>query len=153
MASDYGSLFGDIGGAVSSLFAAQGNAAEGSAYGQAATLAEQNAQIAKTSTAIQEAQAGRQIYKTVGAEQAGIAGAGLASSGTAKDLLASSLQQGALTRATIGAQGQIQQNAYQAQAQSYLGMQQAAQAAAKASQAGGALSALSGVANVAMMFL
>ena len=76
---------GDIGAGVSDIFAgfadltkAQGDRLEGQAYSEAAQLALQNEQFTKESTAIQEAQAQRELYLSTGRTTAEIAGAGFA---------------------------------------------------------------------------
>lgn len=153
--ADFSQLSGiasDVGGAVSDFFAATGDEKEASSYGKAATIAQQNEQIVANSTAIQQAQASRGIYKTISGQQAGEAGAGLQMSGSAGDLLRSSASQGGLQKALIGAQGLIQEASFEEQAQSYLGMQSAAQTASKVSQGGGWLQTLGTVASIAAMF-
>lgn len=131
--------FGDLGGAVSSIFGGIGDLSEASAYGKAANYAGQNAEIEQQSTAIQAMQAQRKITQTTGQEQAQVAGAGFANSGSSADLLRSSAEQGALTKNLIQEQGAITQNGYlEAQAQ-YQGMQGAAQAAAGGGILGGIL--------------
>jgi hypothetical protein len=108
------------------ILAGTGDALEAGAYGQAATLAELNAQYTKASTAIQVAQGQRQIYQTIGGEKVAAAGSGLAGGGTVADILRNSAQQGALNQAITKSQGQIQVAGYQEQAQSYTAMQNAA---------------------------
>lgn len=136
--------FSDIGGAVSDLFQgvgaldqgalkakglniqaqgirlkAKGDLAEGQEYDLAAGLAGQNAQFTKTSTAIQEMQQERELTLGLGRTTADVAGAGLAESGSALDILRDSASQGALTKATLGQQGLINEAGYQEQQQSY----------------------------------
>lgn len=142
------SLFTDAAGSVSDLFAgigastqaglkaqgldiqAQGDLAEATNYDAAATLAGQNAQYTASSTAIKEAQLQRQTTLAIGGQQADVAGAGFASSGSALDLMRSSAEQGALTKAVAGQQGLIQQAGYQEQQQSYETMSAAAKSTA-----------------------
>ena len=131
--------FSDLGAGVSDIFAgfaaqtkAQGDILEGQAYGEAATLAEQNAQYTKTSTAIQEAQANRELLMSTGKTQSEVAGAGFAASGSALDILRSSAAQGSLQKAVVGQQGLITEAGYKEQASSYNLMQQAANNAASA---------------------
>jgi len=133
------STFSDIGGAVSDLFAssgdkakAQGDFIEAKDYSLASDLATQNEQFAETSTAIKQAQLDRSIYQTIGGQRADVAGAGFAESGSAIDLLRSSAQQGALTKAVAGQQGLIQEAGYKEQAESYANMSQAATIAGNA---------------------
>lgn len=133
------STVSDIGGAVSDLFAssgdkakAQGDFIEAKDYSLASDLATQNEQFAETSTAIKQAQLDRSIYQTIGGQKADVAGAGFAESGSALDLLRSSAQQGALTKAVAGQQGLIQEAGYKEQAESYANMSQAATIAGNA---------------------
>jgi post-segregation antitoxin (ccd killing protein) len=128
--------FGDLGGAVSDLFAAQGykykaqgDEFEKQNYLLAADLADKNARFAETSTAIKTAQQNRQIYQNIGGQKADIAGAGFAESGSAIDLLRDSAAQGALMQAVTQQQGLIQEEGYKEQAQSYRNMAAAAQVA------------------------
>lgn len=130
----------DFGGAVGDLFAAsadrskaqglrikaQGDALEGQNYDLAATLAGQNEQFAETSTAIKQQQFDRNIYQTIGGQEADVAGAGFAQSGSALDLLRDSASQGALTKAVAGQQGLIQEAGYTEQQQSYQNLSKAA---------------------------
>lgn len=134
-----GATFSDAGGAVSDIFAgfgaaskAQGDQIEAQNYGLAAGYASEEEQYAATSTAIQEAQAERESYRTISGQQADVAGAGFAASGSALDLLRSSAQQGAMQQAVLGQQGLITEQGYQEQAASYTNMQQAANIAASA---------------------
>jgi hypothetical protein len=147
MAIDFSQL-GGLGGAVSSLFGAAGDAAEGDAYGKAASLADENAKIAQESTAIQETQATRQIYKTIGGQEAQVAGAGFSSSGSAQDLLRSSASQGSLQKQLIQQQGAITAIGYEQEADAYKGMQSAANASAAGSGIGGLLSGIGSVAGI-----
>lgn len=140
--------FGDLGGAVSSIFGGMGDLAEASSYKKAAQLATQNAAIAQESTRIQEAQANRNIFQTIGKQQAQVAGAGLAASGSAIDLLRSSQQQGELTRQLIGTQGLIQQQGFLQEANSYSGMASAAKAAGAGGILGGIMKGVGAVASV-----
>ncbi len=88
-------------------------------YELPAGLARQNEEYVKESTAIQQTQLDRQIYQTIGGQQAGTAGAGLAASGSALDLLADSAAQGALAKDVLAKQGLITEAGYEEQAQSY----------------------------------
>lgn len=145
----YGSFgpatFNDIGGAVSDIFSAdlnaqglkikaQGDFAEAQNYDLAAGLARQNEQFTEASTAIKQTQAERQIYQTIGEQQAQVAGSGFQASGSALDLLRSSASQGALTHAVLGQQGLITEAAYTEQAQSYTNMAAAARQAGNAEE-------------------
>lgn len=165
--SDFSQANVDSSNATAALLGAQGDLAEGKAYGTAATLATQNEAIVGESTRLSQYQASRQLQQNIGSAQAAAGANGLTGGGSAGDIIRSSRQQGALTQQVIGAQGQINENAYAASAASYTGMQQAAgfaaqaeQAQAKADQsasnsakAGGFLSGLAGVAEIASAFL
>ena len=138
------STFSDLGAGVGDLFAAaatsdkeQGLQFEEQNYEAAAGLALQNEQFTKTSTAIKQGQADRELYMSLGKTKAGEAGAGLAQSGSAIDLLRSSAQQGATTNAVIGQQGLITEAGYQEQHDSYMNMASAAKSAEDAASLGG----------------
>jgi hypothetical protein len=141
------STFSDLGGAVSDLFAADadrtkaaGLRLEGQEYDLAAGLARQNAQFTQTSTEFQQFQTQRAINKTLGQQQADVAGANFEEAGSALDLLRDSATQGALQKALGEQQGVIKQTGYEEQAASYTLMSQAAQMAAQSADkaAGGA---------------
>lgn len=128
-------------GAVSDIFAAKsqrlkakGDRLEAENYYMGADLADKNLAYTKESTAIKEAQAGREIYKTIGAQQAQVGGAGLASSGNAVDLLRESAQQGALHQAVLSQQGLIAEEGYKEQGSAFRNMGQAALFAAEADE-------------------
>lgn len=152
-----------VGGAVSDLFAAEGDRAkaagdrtEAQDYGLASDLAGENEKYTETSTAIKEAQQARQVTMGLGKESADVAGAGFSASGSALDLMRDSAQQGALTHAVLGQQGLITEAGYQEQQIAYTNMQGAANAAANAEDnaATGADigAAIQGVAAVASLF-
>jgi hypothetical protein len=84
------------------------------------------------STAIKQSQADRALFTSLGTTRADIAGAGLAASGSALDILRSSAQQGAMTRAVIGQQGLITEAEYAEQHASYEKMASAADVAIQA---------------------
>lgn len=144
MASISGDTFSAAGGAVKDLFAgfgdlaqgnlkakglniqaegtrlkAQGDLAEAREYDLAGSLAGQNAQFTRTSTAIQQMQQERELALGIGRTTADVAGAGFAASGSALDILRDSASQGALTKAVLGQQGLINEAGYQEQQQSY----------------------------------
>jgi hypothetical protein len=80
---------GAIGAGVSDIFQgfaagtkAKGDILEAQAYDKAAQLALQNEQFTKQSTAIQEAQANRELLLSTGRTQAEVAGAGFARVGS-----------------------------------------------------------------------
>lgn len=147
-----GGAIGDIFGGVGDLFAASGDKAAAKGYYRASGFATQNAELTKQSTKIKEVQASREIYQTLGGQQADIAGAGLADSGSALDVIRSSAEQGALTKQLIGYQGLITQHGYEAEAASYLAQGKAMKAAAKGKTASGIGGIITGVASVAAMF-
>ena len=129
--------FSDIGGAVSDLFGAQadktkaeGDRLEAANYRLAAQFADQNVIFNQWSTSIKEAQASREITKSLGQTAADVAGAGFAASGSALDILRESASQGALTKAVLSEQGLITEAGYKQQAQSYQNMAAAADLAA-----------------------
>lgn len=129
-----GDLFGGIAGFV-------GGSAGAKAYKKAAKYAEQNAVIAREAGDIKLAQTERQIFKVLGAQQAGYAGAGLASSGSAQYVLRDSVSQGALERAIVNAQTNIDVIGYLSQAEQFKGMAKAAKAGGIGSLIGGAFGA------------
>lgn len=124
-------IFGGYNTATSLRLKAYGDTVEAGNYDLAADLAGKNEKFTETSTAIKEAQATRQIYQGIGTETADIAGAGLSvGSGSSLDLLRSSAQQGALTKAVAGQQGLIQEAGYKEQQTSFTNMAVAARYAA-----------------------
>lgn len=141
--------FAQLGGAVTALFGAKGAIASATSYEEAAAIAAQNAKLAKEAAAITDAQQQRQVFQTIGAQRAGIAGAGFAESGTAIDLLRSSASQGALTHALTAVNGAIQENSYAVQAGMYSGLAGAAKSTAKSETISGVLQGISGAANLA----
>jgi hypothetical protein len=141
--------FSDLGGAVSDLFGAVGSFASAKGYSKAAGLASQNAEIAAQSTAIQETQAQRKIYQTIGGQKADVAGAGLAASGSALDVMRDSAQQGSLTKQLIANQGAINIAGYEEEAANYSAMA----SASKASGTGGILGSILKVASFAAPFI
>lgn len=131
--------FGDLGSAVSDLFAAQadrlkaqGDEFEKQSYLEAATLAGQNELFTEQSTALQQTAADRQLYQALGKTTSGVAAAGFATSGSALDLLRKSAGQGATARAVLGSQGQILEAGYAEQQASYQNMASAANVAEEA---------------------
>ncbi len=154
--------FTDVGGAVSDIFSgfgnqvkAQGDFAEAKLYSQAAALAEQNVGLTEQATSIQEMQEARNIYQTISSQESGVAAGGFEESGSALDLLADSTQQGKLAEQLIQTQGQISENAYQEQANSYTAMATAATSAGNAANTAGVgafiASGVKGVAAIATL--
>jgi hypothetical protein len=146
-----GDALGRFGNAAGDLLGAQASTNSAAGFRKAAGFATENADLELASARIQQIQQQRQIQKTIGAAQAEIGGAGFTDSGSSLDILASSAQQGALTTALTGVQGQITANGYIQQAQAYNAQAQAAEDAAKAKKGGGFLSALGGIADVAQI--
>lgn len=129
-----GDLFSGIAGGI-------GDLAEAKAYKKAAKYAHQNAIIAREAGDIKLAQTGREIFKTIGAQAAGYAGAGLTAGGSAQSVLRDSLSQGALEKAIVNAQANIDVNAYLSQEAQFKGMAKASKAAGIGSIIGGVISA------------
>lgn len=144
-ASGIGSAFSDLGGAVSDLFASEGESAEASAYGTAAQLANENATLALESSKIQQYQQTRSAELQMGSEQAAMAGNNL-TGGSGALLLKSSGQQAALGTALTSLQGEITSTGFQQQAAALQGEQQAAEKASTAAGIGGILSVGAGIA-------
>lgn len=124
------STFSNLSGAVSDIFGgqataaglrikAQGHRVEAENYDLASDLATKNADFANTSMQIKLGQTERQLYQTIGGQQADVAGAGFSASGSALDLLRDSAAEGALTTAVAGQQGLIGIEGYEQQAKSY----------------------------------
>lgn len=148
--ADIGAAIGGIGGAVDSIFGGLGQLKAASGYKKAAAFSDLSASISEQATQIQLLQAQRDIYRTLGGQQADVAGAGLAQSGSALDLLRDSTAQGALTKQLITAQGAITTAGYEAEAESYRSMAAAAKKAGKGGILGGILK---GVATIAPFVL
>lgn len=123
-----------------------GDMASAKAYKKAAKYAHQNAIIARAAGDIKLAQTGRQIFKTIGAQEAGYAGAGLTGGGVAQSVLRDSLSQGALEKAIVNAQTNIDVNGYLSQEAQFKGMAKAAKASGIGAIVGGVVSAASVVA-------
>lgn len=151
-------------GAASDLFSADAHRAKAAGdkfeqqnYDLAGKLADQNAAFTETSTAIKGAQLDRQLYQTIGGQQADVAGAGFAASGSALDLMRDSASQGALTHAVAGEQGLITEEGYKEQGESYRNMSQAAQVAIdaenKAADNAWITAGIKGVAAAASLFV
>lgn len=137
--------FADVGSAVSDIFGGVGQLQSAKGYAAAAKYSAQDAEIAKQSAAIQETMAQRQITKTLGGQQADIAGAGLSASGSALDVIRDSAHQGSLTKQLIANQGQINVNGYQAESENYSAMAGAAKTAGTGGIVSGLVSAAAAV--------
>lgn len=135
---------------ISSIFGGVGDAAEASAYGKAAKIAQTNEVVAQESGNIQTMQMNRKIYQTLGAQQAAYGGAGVqAGAGSGGDVYRSSVQQGALSKQLIATQTALNVGSFAQEAAAYTGMANAA----KAASGGGFLSGLVSVAGAALSFL
>lgn len=137
--------FSDVGGAVSDIFGGIGQLESAGGYEAAAKAATENAGIAQQSAQIQGYMAQRQITKTIGGQQADVAGAGLAKSGSALDVMRDSAQQGSLTKQLIANQGAINVLGYQAEASNYSAMASAAKTAGTGGIIGGIVDAAAAV--------
>jgi hypothetical protein len=146
---DWGSAILGLGGAAGDLFTMFGQQKQSDTYAKAKSLADMNTQLAGEAESIQKYQQQRTVMKVLGTQQADIAAAGLAQSGSAQDLLRSSASQGALAKAGIEVQGEIQQNASQQQAAAAQAQSDAAKKSAQSSGMGGLMQ----LAPLALMFL
>ena len=140
-----GMNFSMLGSGVNDFFQAAGAGHEATSYAMAATLASQEAEFTKESTAVQNAQASRQVMMTIGTQKAGVGATGFTQSGSALQLLRSSAQQAALGHQMITLQGGINEAAYKEQAQAYTQMKEAAYNAQNGDIAGGILNTVLGV--------
>lgn len=140
-AGGVGTIAGGLGDLFSGIFAGIGDYKEADAYRTAAKFAQQNAVISAEAGQIKEEQASRAIFKTIGAQQAEYAGAGLTGGGSAQEVLRSSISQGALEKAIINEQTQINVTGYEEQAAEFSGMASAAKAAGTGGIVGGILKA------------
>lgn len=137
--------FADLGGAVKDLFGGIGEFASAKGYTAAAGFATQNAEIEAQSTKIQETQAQRKIYQTLGGQKTDVAGAGLSASGSALDVMRSSAEQGSLTKQLIANQGAINVAGYEEEASNYNAMASAAKSSGTGSIIGGVISAAASI--------
>lgn len=135
------STFQNAGAAANDLFQmdalrtrATGRRIEAQQYDIATDLARKNEDFVRTTTQVKDFQTQRQVYKTIGQQQADVAGGGFGASGSALDLLRESASQGALVRAVGTQQGAIEEQSYEAQAKSYMLMKDASNMAADADE-------------------
>jgi hypothetical protein len=147
--ANFQTAFTDTGGAVVDLFGAAAAKASAGSYDEARDIAKQQAAFARQATAIKQIQLNREIFQTLGKQEAEVGGAGFASSGTALDLLRSSTQQGALTKAITEEQGVITANSFEEQAAQFGAMANAARSSASGQELGGIIQ---GVGAVAALF-
>jgi hypothetical protein len=134
IAGGLGDLFQGIAGGI-------GDLSEAKAYKKAQKYSLQNAVISQEAGDIKLEQTNRAIYRTIGAQKAGYAAAGLTGGGSAQEVLRSSVSQGALEKAIVNEQTQINVIGYQSQAAQFAGMAAAAKAAGAGSIIGGIFSA------------
>lgn len=114
---------------------AKGYTEEASSYQTAADLATRNSQLEQLSGDIQAIQSQRDLYQTVGAQKAAIAGAGFKQSGSAVYQVRDSLQQGYLQAQLDATQTGINVSGYLEEAAADLGLGKAATAAASSATA------------------
>jgi hypothetical protein len=136
-----GGTVSSVGSAVNDLFSmdakrtkAKGLRLEAGNYDRSAAFSDQNARFTEISTGIKTMQLDRDLYKTLGGQQADVAGAGFANSGSALDIMRDSASQGALMRAVATEQGLITEEGYKVEAQNYRSMGEAARMAAQAEE-------------------
>jgi hypothetical protein len=115
------------------LLKGRGAQIEGEAYDRASQLALLNRRYTEQSTAIQEAQAGREIGITQGRTRANVGAGNLEESGSALDVLADSANQGELHKQVIQQQGLISEESYQEQSDVYQKMVEASGVAVEGS--------------------
>lgn len=116
--SDLGSGVQSLGAGIGSFFASSGYQDEAASYQAAAQAASVEAEQAGPEAALKSYLQQRQAFATIGKQQATIGGGNLGPGGSGTALLKSSLQQSYLNTAMITQQGAINEQAYQAQAQS-----------------------------------
>lgn len=117
-------------------------------YANAAQMAEQNANLTAYSTQVQQYQAQRKTNQVIGMQQAAVGASGFQESGSALDLLRSSTQQGALTQSMIGLQGQMNEDQYKEEEETYQNEAKAASVAGRMNMIGAAITGVAGVAEV-----
>lgn len=117
---------------------AQGDRAEADAYDNAASIADQNARLARVSGSVQQFQAGREAFKAMSGQRADIAAAGFGTHGTAAYMMADSAQQASLNSQMIGTQTEITVGGYQQQAEAQRAQATTARYAADAADVLGA---------------
>lgn len=120
-----------------------GNAAAGGSK-KAAAFYFKAADLTNLATGLKETAASRQIYQTLGGARADVAANGLTQTGNAEDVMRSSAQQGALSKALVQLQGDIE-------AQSYTAKGQEALATAQSQSSGGLFGLLKGVVGAAAL--
>lgn len=114
-----GAGIGDLGAAAGDLMTQSADYQAAHQFTEAGNIESENVSIARASGAIQEAQAKRALYRVESGQGAAAGGAGLSSGGSMTDVLRSTMMEGGLQQAVIGANSQIQQNNFAEQAQAY----------------------------------
>jgi len=135
-----------VGSGIGSIFEAKGHRAAAKLYDKSALYEHQAGDLEQVSTQVSLMQSEREIYKTSGATVAAYAGGGLE---TGFDITASNAQQGALTQALIGAQGQINYIGREVSAQGYEIQAATERAMAKSSLFGGIFKIAGGIVGMA----
>jgi len=146
MAASTGASIGAAGDLFQGIASGVGSFAEAKGYKKAAKYAAQNAIIAREAGDIKLAQTERQIFKVIGQQAAGYAGAGLTMGGSAQAVMRDSVSQGALEKAIVNTQAMIDVNGYLAQEAQFKAMAKASKAAGIGSIVGGIASAASVIA-------
>jgi hypothetical protein len=112
----------DLGTAASDIFGAFGSFAAAGGYSAAAKYAKQSANLSLASSAIKQTAEERQIEKVIGGQFQDVRGSGFEFSGSSLDIARDSASQGAISKAVIQEQGQIDYNNYMAQSKMYSSM-------------------------------
>jgi len=144
----FGQAGQDFGSAVGDLFASVGQHEAEQGYQEAAQYEVNNEKIATAAGAIKQAQAGRQIYMATSGEQAAQGASGVRAGGSGGDILASTAQQGALAKASISAQTELNVNDYTAKAAADYSLASQAKNQALADQVKAATDTASGVLSI-----
>lgn len=114
--SPAGINFGGLGQAGGSIFSGIGSFQSAAAYDAGADFADVEAKVAKENTNLQEFQYGRKLNMILGSQSAAAGANNLQTTGSAMSLMRSAQQQGALQKATLQVQGNVQVAGYQEQA-------------------------------------
>lgn len=132
-------LVSGVGKFVGSQMTAAGAQTAANSYASAARLS-------LATTNIKEAMVSRNVYQVLGGMKASAGASGVSSAGgSVQDLIRDSARQGAITKAVVGMQGDIDYNSLMAQSS-------ASAAQAKASSSGGTMSAIGSIIGIAGMF-
>lgn len=140
MAIDFGgigSAASDIFGGLGSFDTAKGYKAQAKGFERAGEISGINRELARQAADITAVQADRDIYQTLGSQQAAIGGSGLAATGSALDIIRDSARQASLTKSLLSRNAQIEDLAYEQEAISFAAQAAAAKANAKSSKKSG----------------